>query len=275
MSFGGKIALVTGGGSGIGLALAHRLHAAGARVIVCGRRGKRLDDACAGHPGMRRFACDIASADGVLRLEAYLRGETGGLDLLFNNAGVQTQDDLTSPATGFKAIDVEIRTNLVAPIMLTQRLLPMMAGRPGAAIVNVVSLLAVMAKPSAPVYCATKAGLLQFSRAMELVLGDAGVRMVAAFPPLVDTAMTHGRGANKMSSDACAAELLRQLAGGAREIRIGQARGQLALHRFLPSLAAVVTRRRSAGQTLPESGDAPTVPIARTPEGVAPQNFGG
>jgi uncharacterized oxidoreductase len=255
--FAGKVALVTGGGSGIGLHLAGQLHAAGATVIVCGRRAKPIGDACAAHPDMRGFPCDLADSDDLLRLETYLRTTVGGLDLLINNAGIQVQDDLTDPAAGFDGIEAEIRTNLIAPIKLTQRLLPLMAGRPGAAIVNVVSLLAVMAKPSAPVYCATKAGLLQFSRAMALVLGDSGIRVVSAMPPLVETAMTRGRGANKMSAEDCAADLLRQLKAGAAEIRIGQARGQMALHRFMPGLAAAITRRRSAGRTLSDTGFAP------------------
>jgi hypothetical protein len=75
-------------------------------------------------------------------------------------------------------------------------------------------------------------------------------------PPLVETAMTRGRGAHKMSAEDCAAELLRQLEAGAREIRIGQARGQMALHRFMPGLAAAITRRRSAGRTVPDPRDA-------------------
>ena len=257
MDYRGKVALITGGGTGIGLALAGQLHAAGATLLICGRRGDRLDAACAAYPSMRAAACDLASTEGILALDAWLRRETDGLDLLFNNAGVQTQDDLTDPARDMTALDAEIRTNLVAPILLTQRLLPLMAGRRDAAIVNPVSLLAVMGKPSAPVYGASKAGLLQFTRTMALVPGAAGVRMVAAFPPLVDTAMTRGRGANKMSAADCAADLMRQLAAGRNEIRIGQARGQLALHRFAPALAGWVTRRRSAGVTLADDASVP------------------
>lgn len=183
MTFNGNKVLVTGGGSGIGLHLASRLHRDGALVIICGRRSKEIDNACAEHPGMRGLACDLSRDSEILKVENFVRAAFGGLDLLFNNAAVQTQDDLTDPASDFSAIENEIRTNLVAPIRMTHRFLPLMAGRPGATMVNIVSLLGVMAKPSAPVYCATKAGLMQFTRAMELVLADAGVRMVTAMPP--------------------------------------------------------------------------------------------
>lgn len=257
MTFQGRTALVTGGGTGIGLHLASQLHRDGASVVICGRRGAAIEDVCARHPGMRGLPCDLTRDEDILRLENFVRSTLGGLDLLFNNAAVQTQDDLTDPDSDFLAIETEIRTNLIAPIRITQRLLPLMSGRPGATIVNLVSLLAVMAKPSAPIYCASKAGLMQFTRAMELVLSSSGIRMVTAMPPLVETAMTHGRGANKMSAEDCASELLRQLEAGKRDIRIGQARGQMALHRLLPGLAAAVTRRRSAGRTLPETTSEP------------------
>jgi len=215
-----------------------------------------IEQACAERPRLSGLVCDVSEDAGILAIEARVRAAFGGLDLLINNAGMQMQDDLTDPATGFDGIDAEIRTNLIAPIKLTRTLLPLMAGRSGAAIVNVVSLLAVMAKPSAPVYCATKAGLLQFTRAMDLVLAGSGLTMVSAMPPLVETAMTHGRGANKMSAEDCAAELLRQLLAGRKDIRIGQARGQMAIHRFFPALAEAITRRRSAGVTLPENAAA-------------------
>ncbi|HUQ73656.1 MAG TPA: SDR family NAD(P)-dependent oxidoreductase, partial [Burkholderiales bacterium] len=150
------------------------------------------------------------------------------------------------------AIEEELRINLLGPIKLTKRLLPhLVAGRGG--IVNMLSLLAVMPKSNAPGYCASKAGLHAFSKSMEALLASTGVRVFVAFPPLVDTPMTRGRGSNKMSAAHFVAAMLEQMAEGRSEIRVGQAKTLLALNRVAPAVALWWTRRISAGRTLSDA----------------------
>jgi uncharacterized oxidoreductase len=249
MRLSGKSILVTGGATGIGFELAGQLVARGNRVVICGRRKHKVDAALVAIPGLRGVACDLSENADITSLREFVRRELGPLDILINNAGIQVQ---TVPSEGdgdFTALDAELMTNLGAPIKLTEAFLPTLLERPEAAVVNMCSLLGVMPKPNAPGYCASKAGLLVFSRALRQRLAGTSVRVIAVFPPLVATPMTHGRGTRKMAPDVFVREMLRQLELDRPEIRVGQARTLLALHRAWPAFAEWWTRRISAGST--------------------------
>jgi len=245
----GNAVLITGGATGIGLALARELVERGNDVVICGRRRERIEAALAAVPGLRGLACDIARDDDITRLLDFTLKACGRLDVLINNAGVQLQADIVVAAPGFAAIDEEIRINLVAPMKLTIAALPMLVAQPAALIVNLCSLLAIMPKPNAPGYCASKAGLYGFSRALRLRLRRTSVRVAVIFPPLVATPMTEGRGQKKMPAKTFAAAMLRQLEADREEVRVGQAAIILALHRLCPALAGWWTRRISKGNT--------------------------
>ncbi len=257
-----RVALITGGATGIGLETARQLRALGNEVVICGRRAERVEAALQSVPGLRGLACDVASDEGIERLQRFIQERELKIDLLVNNAAVQVQTDFVLEGDSvLGAIEEEIRINLLAPIKLTKRLLPLLLSRPHAAILNVVSLLAVVPKANSPGYCASKAGLYAFSKSLRAALENTHVDVFVAFPPLVDTAMTRGRGSNKMSVDAFVREMLRQMAAGRPEIRVGQARMLLALDRVAPGLAAWWIRRISAGRTLP--GDGTNLPSPR------------
>ncbi|MGW5316638.1 SDR family NAD(P)-dependent oxidoreductase [Nocardia thailandica] len=235
-------ALVTGGGSGVGLALARRLTAAGRRVLICGRDEDRLRAAADRLPGVRVLRADLADPGDVDRLAEWALA-TRGLDLLVNNAAVQL-DRRWAAADGDRLVEDlarELATNLGGPLRLTARLLPALAAAPHATVVNVTSALAVVPKRSAPVYCASKAGLVAASTALryQLAVDAPTVRVVDVMLPLVDTAMTAGRGRGKIAPDAAAAAILDGLRENrAHAIRVGKARALLALHRLSPALAA-------------------------------------
>ena len=168
--------------------------------------------------------------------------------MLFNNAGVQVQlppgeIDHSDRLTELRA---ELSVNLQAPITLCLGLLPTLAKRPSAVIVNISSALAWAPKRSAPVYCASKAGLSTFSRALRYRCeADAPtVRVIDAVLPLVDTAMTAGRGSGKISPDAAATAVLRGAAAGAQDLWIGKARLLHAVHRLAPTLAYQMLRNQ-------------------------------
>jgi uncharacterized oxidoreductase len=128
--------------------------------------------------------------------------------------------------------------------MLSAGLLPLLARQPSAAILNITSGLALAPKKSSPVYCATKAGLRSFTRALRYQCEDAlpHVHVVEALPPLVDTAMTHGRGRGKISPEACAAEIVAGLKAGRREIHVGKAKLLRAVIRLSPALGYRIMR---------------------------------
>jgi uncharacterized oxidoreductase len=251
MRMTGKAVLITGGASGIGLALARTLVARGNDVVICGRRRERIDAALASLPGLRGLACDVARDEDIARLLEFTQAACGRLDVLINNAGVQNQSDIAMGTPSMGAIDEEVRINLGAPMKLALAALPLLLRQPAALIVNMCSLLAIMPKPNALGYCASKAGLYGFSKALRLPLEGTPVKVAVVFPPVVATPMTEGRGHNKMPADDFAAEMLRQLESGRTEVRVGQAATILALHRFSPALAGWWTRRISRGPTRP------------------------
>jgi len=252
-SLRGRVALVTGGATGIGLECARQLSKLGSQVVICGRRAQMVDAAVLALPGVCGISCDLGTERGISKLLSFVNSQHLKIDLLINNAGIQVQTDLTADDDAvLESLEMEMRINLMGPIRLTKRLLPTLIAQPDAAIVNMLSLLAVMPKHNAPGYCASKAGLHAFSKSLAALLRGSKVRVAVVFPPLVDTPMTRGRGSDKMPVDVFVREMLRQLAAGREEISVGQAKTLLALNRIAPGFALWWTRRISAGTTISE-----------------------
>jgi len=136
-----------------------------------------------------------------------------------------------------ETIAEEIRLNLTAPIQLTARLLPHLAAQRQAAIVNVTSGVGIVPKQSAPVYCATKAGLRLYTAALRHQLAATDIRVFELIPPLVDTAMTEGRGSGKMSPKEVADRFWAAFARDRLEVPVGKIRLLKLLHRAAPRFA--------------------------------------
>ncbi|MGW6620222.1 SDR family NAD(P)-dependent oxidoreductase [Nocardia sp. NPDC055002] len=239
-----RAALVTGGGSGVGFAFAQQLAATGCHVLICGRDPDRLANAAARIPGLRTISADLAVPADVDRVAATAAG-IAGLDLVINNAGVQFDRQwMTSDADELlDDVTEELAANLIAPLRLTARLLPALALAPSATIVNITSALGLVPKRSAPVYCAAKAGLIAATTSLryQLAVDAPTVRVVDAMLPLVDTAMTAGRGRGKISPGAAAAAVLTGLhKRQAHRIRVGKVGMLLGMQRISPTLAARV-----------------------------------
>ena len=249
MRLSGRTVLITGGATGIGFETAKQLHAQGNDVIICGRRADRIDAAKRAVPGIRGIACDLAREADIDALVAFVHAEATQLDVLINNAAIQAQTDLVGGGdAGLAGLWDELRVNLQAPIRLTTLLMPMLLAKPDAAIVNISSLLAVMPKPSAPGYCASKAGLYAFSRSLRDQLAPTNVKVFVVFPPLVDTEITQGRGRNKMPVDRFVHGMLREIGKGKFEVCVGQARYLWTLNRMAPGVAERVTQRISVAR---------------------------
>lgn len=253
-----RVALITGGATGIGLELARQLRLRNNEVVICGRRQEMVDIALRSVPGLRGIACDLGGDGGIDRLLDFVGDQKLTIDLLVNNAGIQVQTDLTVTDDRIcAALEYELHVNLLAPMKLTTRLLPSLLSRPDAVILNILSLLAIMPKANAPGYCAAKAGLFAFSKSLRVLLAQRDIRVFVAFPPLVDTPMTRGRGSNKMPVDRFVGEMLEQLSRGRLDICVGSARTLYRLERLSPSLAGWWTRRISTGSTLPSGQPKP------------------
>ncbi|MEZ5332823.1 MAG: SDR family NAD(P)-dependent oxidoreductase [Thermoanaerobaculia bacterium] len=242
----GRRVLITGGTSGIGLALAAALRRAGDRVLICGRNRERLEETAA-RLGVDAVPCDLADPTQLPALVETARERLGGLDVLIHNAGIQRAIDLTderNPALVDGSLTREVDVNLAGPIHLTALALPLLRESDKATLVFVTSGLALAPKPSAPVYSATKAALRSFAKAIRHQLRPHGVRVLEVVPPVVDTAMTAGRDEDKVSPDSVARGIAAALDSDREELRIGKARTLFTLHRLAPGLAEKILSRQ-------------------------------
>ena len=240
--------LITGGGTGIGLAFARRFMRDGHRVIICGRRVAPLAAAEAAMPGLMTRVCDCASEEERVGLASWALGTFPDLDMLMNNAGIQVRGGLPI-GRPWKEVQEEIAVNLEAPIHLSMLFAGQFAKRDGAAIVNVTSGLAFAPMAHAPVYCATKAALHSFTLSLRHELSATGVRVVEVIPPAVNTDLggagihTHGTPLEEFA-DAAYAKLVR----GEEEIGYGfSERSRLASRQELEEMFRRMNPPREAG----------------------------
>jgi uncharacterized oxidoreductase len=188
MKIGSSTILVTGGATGIGLALAERFVAAGSQVVVCGRRADALRAAQEKVPALACEVADLARAADREALIARVVARFPKLNVLVNNAGIQRRARFSDDAAPWAERQQEIAINLEAPLHLTALLLPHLRQQPDAAVVNVSSGLAFVPATFASVYSATKAALHSFTVTLRHDLARAGaVEVIEIVPPAVDT----------------------------------------------------------------------------------------
>ncbi len=186
----GMHAVVTGGGSGIGAAIAQALIADGARVTLMGRRLDRLQAQCDrmevdGGPAVTLQVCDVSDEASVRAAFAAAAGESGAVDLLINNAGqVETAPFAkTSLETWQRLINV----NLTGSFLCSREVLPGMTERRFGRIVNVASTAALKGYAYVAAYCAAKHGVLGMTRALALETARKGVTVNAVCPGYTET----------------------------------------------------------------------------------------
>ncbi|MBU7590722.1 MAG: SDR family oxidoreductase [Sphingopyxis terrae] len=204
----GNTILVTGGGSGIGLALAQRWHDAGNVVIVTGRNSAKLDAAIAGRANMHAAPLDVTDADAIAAFAADIVQRFPDLNVLVNNAGVMMYEALDGERDLSDA-EATVVTNLLGPIRLTDALIDHLVARGDGAIVNVTSGLAFVPLPKAPTYSATKAALHSYTQALRVQLAGR-VDVIELAPPAVRTELTPGQSTRDayMPLDAFADEVM-------------------------------------------------------------------
>jgi uncharacterized oxidoreductase len=191
MNSSGNTILITGGGSGIGEALAHRFHDAGNVVIIAGRRQDALDAAAAGRPNIHTMTFDVESAEGVADFALRVLAGFPALNVLINNAGIMRFEALDQ-ARDLADAEATITTNLLGPIRLTNALIDHLVAQPGATIVNVTSGLAFVPLVATPTYSATKAAVHSYTVAMRDALAGK-VEVIELAPPAVQTSLTPGQ----------------------------------------------------------------------------------
>lgn len=229
--------LLTGGTSGVGLALLHALHQRGNRLLVVGRNQARMTELQTSYSDVRFLRYDLANVTDVTALIETVRRDAPDCSVLINNAGVQYNYTLGDDSAGQSRIGCEVQINLIAAIQLCNGLLPGLKQQSGAAIVNITSGLGISPKRSAPVYSATKAGLQVFTKALRYQLEGTSVQVVDVVLPLVDTPMTEGRGLEKIAPEQVADELIRGVENGRMVINVGKVKLFRVLHQILPPVA--------------------------------------
>ena len=204
----GNTILVTGGGSGIGLALARRWHDAGNNVIITGRNTAKLDAAIAGRPNMAAVSLDVTDADAIAAFAKEIVAKHPGLNVLVNNAGIMSAEDASAKRDLTEA-EATVVTNILGPIRLTDALVDHLAAQADSAIVNVTSGLAFVPFPKAPTYSATKAAMHSYSVALRIQL-EGKVEVIELAPPAVRTDLTPGQSTreNYMPLDDFADEVM-------------------------------------------------------------------
>jgi short-subunit dehydrogenase len=187
-----SVALITGGSSGIGAAIARALAAAGARVIVAGQDRGRLDRIAA-ETGAAAIQADLAAPQGPAELAAAVRQSAGdGIDLLINNAGIGWAGpfaEIPGPA-----VQRLVAVNLTAAIELTRLLVPAMADRGRGHVVYVSSIAGATGVDQEAAYSATKAGLRYFAESLRYELAGRGVGVSVIVPGVIDTPFFSRRG---------------------------------------------------------------------------------
>lgn len=191
MKTSGNTILITGGGSGIGEALAHRWHDAGNTVIIAGRRQDALDAAADGRPNIHPMTLDVESAEGVADFARRVLAAHPALNVVVNNAGIMRFEDLTQRRDLADA-EATITTNLLGPIRLIDALVDHLSAQADAAIVNVTSGLAFVPLVDTPTYCATKAAIHSYTVALRDAL-KGKVEVIELAPPAVQTGLTPGQ----------------------------------------------------------------------------------
>lgn len=191
MKMTGNTILITGGGSGIGQALAHRFHDLGNSVIVAGRREEALQQTIQGREHMHALPLDIESPEAISRFAQQLIADYPEVNVVINNAGIMRIESLEQSRDLSDAEDT-VTTNLLGPIRLTNALIDHLLQQPDAALVNVSSGLAFVPLLAAPTYSATKAAIHSYTVALREALRER-IEVIELVPPAVQTDLTPGQ----------------------------------------------------------------------------------
>jgi len=223
MTLTGNTIFITGGGSGIGRALAEALHKRGNKVIISGRRKGHLEAVVKANPGIKAIELDIADPDNIKAVAQKLIREHPDLNVLINNAGIM-EPDQAAGIIDEKLLTSTVTTNLLGPIRLTSALVNQLKSRRGVILYN-TSVLGFVPLAVTAVYSATKAALHSYALSQRFLLRDSGVRVLEMVPPWVRTELMNSQEAEQaMPLDRFISEILEALGTDAEEILVEAAK---------------------------------------------------
>jgi NAD(P)-dependent dehydrogenase (short-subunit alcohol dehydrogenase family) len=280
---GGKVVLITGGSSGIGLAAAHKFAEAGATTIICGRDADKLEEACkeakAKGYSFVAYPADIADMADCDRFVQVLIDNHGGVDFLINNAGRSIRRAIESSYDRFHDYERTMQLNYFGCLRVTMGLLPGMVAKKKGHVVNISSIGVLTNAPRFSAYVASKAALDAWTRCASSEFADQGISFTTINMPLVRTPMIAPTGiynnvptlspeqAADMVADACISKPVRIAT------RLGMT-GQL-LHALVPRVAQIAmnTSFRMFPDSSAAKGAKPGEKQKLSPEAIAMQQM--
>lgn len=243
MQLKNRTILITGGTSGIGKELVSQLAPLNKVVIVIAKNLKKLDELKKRFNNIETVQCSLESRREIENTLEEVLTRYKDITVVVNNAGVQKTPMLHEKNFSFEDIETEITVNLIAPIWISSLTIRyLLKLEEPAAYINVTSGLGLYPKKRSAVYCATKAGLLNFTRSFRYQLEETPVKVHAAILPLVGTPMTEGRGKAKMSATRAASDIIKGVEKGKDDIYVGKTKLMPMLSRLSPKLMAHIMK---------------------------------
>jgi len=237
MNISNNTILITGGSSGVGLALAKEFLKHNNVVIICGRSAQRLEQARLLNPKLRTIECDVSDDLSTLKMVNTILKDYPQLNMIVNNAGLMHLHDVAKNTLALGFQKNEIMTNIYGTISLCDRFIPHLQKQKQAAIINVTSGLAYMPFVASPVYAATKAAIHSYSLSIRSALNNTSVSVFEVLPPMVDTEMTHGMdmpGMKKIKPEKLAEIIVSKIKNDQEEVRPGAAAVMINMYRLFP-----------------------------------------
>lgn len=241
MKLSGKHIVITGAASGIGLALLQHLEEENSISVIC-RPSTGLDALRASYQDVSVYEADFSDISQVERAADKIIKGGKVVDLLINNAAIQHTPYLIDDDFRYETIRQEIDVNFTSICVLTYLLMPALLQSEQSTILNMNSGLGLEPKTSSAVYCATKGALNIFSKSLAHQLEDTSVNVRQVFLPLVDTAMTRGRGRGKLSVEVAVEKIIRGLEGGRGDIDVGKVKALRIIQRLSPWAAQKIMK---------------------------------
>jgi uncharacterized oxidoreductase len=236
--------LLTGGTSGIGLALLKQLHSQGHRLLVVARNKNRLLHLRVEYESVTAYECDFSSRPQIESLTTNVSEKHPDLSIIINNAGIQYTPTVLDDDFSFDSIEHETTVNFLSHVWISTLLLPtLLQNNLSSSIVNISSGLIFAPKTNAAIYCASKAAIHSFSQSLRNQLAKTDILIQEAILPLVDTAMTRGRGSGKISADEAARQIIKGMKKETQEIYVGKTKILPFLMRLSPSLVKSIMRK--------------------------------
>ena len=224
MELQGNTIFITGGGSGIGRALAEALHKRGNKVIISGRRKGHLAQTVEANPGIESIELDVSDPASIRRVAKELVTKYPSLNVLINNAGIMQIDDASDEIDDDLIVST-ITTNLIGPIRLTGALIDHLKRQKSAAVIVVSSVLGFTPMAMTAVYSSTKAAIHSYAQSLRFKLRHSSVSVLEIIPPWVRTELLNSTDEPRaMPLDEFLDGTMVALATGADEIMVPRAK---------------------------------------------------